>query len=251
MSAPQVAAVADHIGARYPVYGLLVRFAAYTGLRAAEIAGLEIGDLDLTEATEEVRVRRAKHKITGGWKTGPLKTESASREVPLTEWLADDLRDYLAIHPRQNDESAPLFLSRYPRSTKGIPKSWSSPATPDNPAEIDSYNWEHPVDPDTFYAHYLQRALMAQGLPVSLSAARNENGTASRGIRFHDLRHTFAVLNLSANVHFMVVSKWLGHEKYTTTLDYYSDYMPKEEVRVTLPRPKAAGNVVQLRRTAQ
>jgi integrase len=38
----------------YPEYALLVRFAAYTGLRAGEICGLQVGDLDLTAGTVKV-----------------------------------------------------------------------------------------------------------------------------------------------------------------------------------------------------
>jgi integrase len=40
-----------------------------------------------------------------------------------------------------------------------------------------------------------------------------------QGVRLHDLRHTFATLQLSAGVHFTVVSKWLGHSTFTLTLD--------------------------------
>lgn len=37
--------------------------------------------------------------------------------------------------------------------------------------------------------------------------------------RFHDLRHQFAVMSLSAGEHYMAVSKMLGHATYVTTLD--------------------------------
>jgi integrase len=46
---------------------------------------------------------------------------------------------------------------------------------------------------------------------------------AVEGVRLHDLRHTFATLQLSAGVHFMQVSKWLGHSTFTLTLDVYGD----------------------------
>ena len=48
LTGPQVAAVAAKVGERYPVYELLVLFMAYTGLRAAEVQGLEVRDLVLT-----------------------------------------------------------------------------------------------------------------------------------------------------------------------------------------------------------
>jgi integrase len=57
------------------------------------------------------------------------------------------------------------------------------------------------------------------------------------GIRLHDLRHTFAALQLSAGVHFMQVSKWLGHATYTLTLNTYGEWIPAEAVacRTTCP----------------
>jgi transposase len=73
----------------------------------------------------------------------------------------------------------------------------------------------------------------------------------------HDLRYTFAVLQLSAGVHFMQVSKWLGHSTYTLTLDVYGDYIPEQDggAANTLPEPPApvrhadaTDNVLPLRR---
>jgi integrase len=81
---------------------------------------------------------------------------------------------------------------------------------------------------------------------------------ARRDVRLHDLRHTFAVLQLSAGTHFMQVSKWLGHSTFTLTLDVYGDYIPEQDGSAAnnLPEPPApakhakaaVGNVVQLRR---
>lgn len=42
---------------------------------------------------------------------------------------------------------------------------------------------------------------------------------AQRGERLHDLRHTFAAMQLMSAVHFMQVSKWLGHSTFTLTLN--------------------------------
>jgi hypothetical protein len=61
------------------------------------------------------------------------------------------------------------------------------------------------------------------------------------GVRRHDLRHTFAVQQLSAVVHFVQVSKWLGHSTFTLTLDVYGDYIPEEDggAANNLPEPPA------------
>ena len=45
-------------------------------------------------------------------------------------------------------------------------------------------------------------------------------------IRFHDLRHTFATIALSHNVHTKVVQEILGHASSKTTLDVYSHVIP-------------------------
>jgi hypothetical protein len=65
------------------------------------------------------------------------------------------------------------------------------------------------------------------------------------------------VLQLSSGVHFMQVSKWLGHSTFTLTLDVYGDYIPEEDGGAlnALPEPPAptaapAANVVPLRREA-
>ena len=87
----------------------------------------------------------------------------------------------------------------------------------------------------------IRPALEAVGLPASRPAA---TGTApaqpaTKGVRLHDLRHTAATLWLTAGVHFMQVSKWLGHSSYVLTLTTYGDYIPDEEATNPLPEPVA------------
>ena len=53
-----------------------------------------------------------------------------------------------------------------------------------------------------------------------------------RGVR---LRHTAAVLWLTAGVHFIQVAKWLGHSSYVLTLTTYADYIADEEAENPLP----------------
>ena len=59
-------------------------------------------------------------------------------------------------------------------------------------------------------------------------------------VRFHDLRHTFATMNLSAGKHYMQVSKWLGHSTFLLTLTTYADYINENEQVV----PKVGRGVV-------
>jgi integrase len=90
--------------------------------------------------------------------------------------------------------------------------------------------------------------------PVEPSALyKNLFKPAAPGTRLHDLRHTFAVLSLSAGAHYMQVSKWLGHESYVTTLTIYADYIDETEgtkaiplARPTAPTPDRGDNVINL-----
>lgn len=63
-------------------------------------------------------------------------------------------------------------------------------------------------------------------------------------------------IRLPAGVHYMAVSKWLGHESFVTTLNVYADYIPESEggkaielARPTISVPSTAvSNVVPFRR---
>lgn len=91
-------------------------------------------------------------------------------------------------------------------------------------------------------------ALAAVGPPASAPANALADGTklpAVEGVRLHDLRHTFATLQLSAGIHFMPLSKWLGHSTFTLTLDAY---IPEEHGGAlnTLPEPTAPARSADL-----
>jgi integrase len=247
LTAEQLSAVAASIGERYPVYELLTLFAAYTGLRAEEIAGCEVGDLTFTPGPNTlkatVNVQRAKKRKGGEWISVALKTAKSQRAVPLPGWLAERMRDYLDnTHPRRHEAAAPLWPNR---ALGGARRRGCRAVAP--------LDFSEPVDTGAFYKNLLRPALEAVGLPASRPATKD--APAVQGVRLHDLRHTFATLQLSAGVHFMQVSKWLGHSTFTLTLDVYGDYIPEEDGGAlnNLPEPPAPAkqadlpsNVVQL-----
>jgi integrase len=91
-----------------PPYGLLVRFAAYSGLRPEELVALRVGRLDLLGGT--VRVAEAATEVGGRLEWGGVKTYEA-RTVRLPRFLCDDLGAYLADRPHDPEAlvfSAPL-----------------------------------------------------------------------------------------------------------------------------------------------
>jgi integrase len=105
LSAAEVERLAEAI---VPPYGVLVRFAAYTGLRAGEIAALRVKRLDLLRGS--VRVVESATEVGGRLMLGPTKTH-ADRTVRLPRFLREELAAYLADRPRDPD----AFLFTAPR----------------------------------------------------------------------------------------------------------------------------------------
>ena len=88
-----VEALADAIE---PPYGVLVRVAAYTGLRPCEYVALRVGRLDLLRGT--ARVAEAAPEVAGHLEWGGVKTHEA-RTVRLPRSVAEELGAYLADRP--------------------------------------------------------------------------------------------------------------------------------------------------------
>lgn len=91
---------------------------------------------------------------------------------------------------------------------------------------------------DNLYHNYFQPATRALALGA---------------VRFHDLRHTFATMNLSAGEHYMQVSKWLGHSTFVLTLTTYADYIREDELaapKVGRGTVDTSTNVVPIQRNA-
>jgi integrase len=97
LSAADVERLAEAIA---PPYGLLVRFATYTGLRAGELAALRVRRLDLLRGT--VRVVESASEVGGRLILGSTKTY-AERTVRLPRFLREDLAAYLAGRPCDHD----------------------------------------------------------------------------------------------------------------------------------------------------
>jgi integrase len=221
----------------YSVYALMVEFAAYTGLRASELAGLEVGDLYFSpvpvaaqpKCSVHVERTKTKAKRAGeGWIVGTPKSKRSRRSVPLPGWLAAKMADCLAnIHPRAAEPDAPLWpggASRAARAGQAV-SEW-----------LTALDWSEPVELGTFYRYAFARALRAVGLPVTTPA---RNGMpALHGVRLHDLRHTAAVAWLAAGVPVVQVSRWLGHAQPTITINVYGDWVPET---VENPLPEAGG----------
>jgi len=94
-----------------------VRFAAYTGLRPGEIAGLRVRRLDLLAA--KVEVAETLIPVDGKLVAGPTKTY-ANRTLPLPAFVRDKAGEYLAWLTVEQDR--PLEPDDYVfRAAKGGP----------------------------------------------------------------------------------------------------------------------------------
>jgi len=169
----QVAALAEAI--QPEMYATLIRFAAYTGLRAGEIGALRLNRIDFSRGS--VEVAESLSDLGGHLEFGPTKTY-ARRHVPLPPFLADELGEYLARRRCSTDDlvfCAPMG---------------------------------GPLRHGLFYRRAFKPAVVAAGLP--------------EGLRFHDLRHTYAAFcklsTVASSASFDMLRHRLGVRELGTVL---------------------------------
>ena len=168
-------------------YNVMVHLAAWSGLRAAELAGLRVGDVAVPKPSinpnAPAKPGTVRVEQTIAW-TGPQpmsvppKTKGSRRAVPLTAATTAMLRDYLAAHPRKAEPTAPLFPSvrlMPPRPTgvaaepaEAAPRQATALAdlTVAEAEERLVQDWSAPNRHATFYkAVFRPAVLRAKGLP--------------------------------------------------------------------------------------
>jgi len=173
--------------ARSTVYYPIIYTAVSTGLRQGELLGLMWHDLDLELAT--LSISRVLYKRKGVCQFKELKSEHSRRRLDLSPALCLFLRQY-----RSGKEMESLLLGRTLTENDLVF------------ANADGTS----MDPGTLTHNFTKIARKA-GLS---------------GVRFHDLRHTFASLMLLGGVHPKIVSEMLGHSSVAFTLDTYSHVIP-------------------------
>ena len=157
--------------------------AVSTGLRQAELLGLRWRDLDLDLLS--ISVNRVLYKRRGICQFKEPKTSHSRRRVAMTPKLALFLREYRA-------ERESLYWQL------GQPLGLNDLVF----ASVEG----KPLDPGVL-SHNFARIAKRAGL---------------KGVRFHDLRHTFASLMLLRGAKPKVISEALGHASVAFTMDTYS-----------------------------
>lgn len=200
-------------------YDLMVRFMAYTGLRVAEVAGLDIKDIDLRRRV--VTVRQTRTQVRGGWEVHTPKS-GKTRQVPVNRVLCEGLKAYLAVHPDPSPDH-PLWPGRTGTRTKGVSGSGSV------------LDYDKPWCRNTFYKKYFKPALKSAGLP--------------EGTRLHDLRHSFASICDSRGIPAKQVAAWMGHANEVVTRTIYIHLFASDSAHYAdlLDLPVERSNVVPIR----
>jgi integrase len=164
-------------------YYPVIYTAVSTGLRQAELLGLRWRDIDLDFLS--ISVSRALYKRRGVCQFKEPKTSHSRRRVAMTPKLALFLREYKA-------EREQLYQQL------GKQLALDDLVFPSIEAK--------PLDPCVL-THNFTRIANKAGLT---------------GVRFHDLRHTFASLMFLRGAKPKVISEALGHSSVAFTMDAYS-----------------------------
>jgi len=157
--------------------------AVSTGLRQAELLGLRWRDIDLDMLS--ISVNQVLYKRRGVCQIKEPKTRHSRRRVAMTPKLA-------------------LFLREYQTERESLYWQLGQPLTLDS--LVFGSPEGKPLDP-SLLSHEFARIAKLAGLA---------------GVRFHDLRHTFASLMLLRGGKPKVISEALGHSSVAFTMDVYS-----------------------------
>ncbi len=267
LTAAQVSALVD--ATPWPC-SVMVHLAAWCGLRAAELAGLQVGDVELPDAPINpsapakpgvLHVERTVITIDGALVYDSPKTKGSRRRVPMMSGTTELLREYLATHPRRDDPTAPLFCSMSLKPPKPTGKRSVDPdgnrVTPtavdalavlsvDAAAERLVLDWSAPYRHQTFYKAVFRPA-------VARANRLGGDGVLPPALKFHALRHTYASLCVAAGIPPLQLSRFMGHAKVTTTLSIYTHLFDDDHAETmaaleAMSRPIDAPNVVAMRR---
>lgn len=192
LTAEQVRTLAEAMPQHYRV---LVYTAAYTGLRAGELAGLRRKDVDLLRGVVQVRqaLKQLDPPVFGTTKTGKART------VTLPRFLRVMLTEHLALTP-----------------AKGGPGG----------AGADALIFTSPEGGVHRHGLFMRRVWY----PTIKGDQRIKDPKKRRppalpkqlhGLRFHDLRHTCASLLIAQGAHPKIIQERLGHASITTTMNRY------------------------------
>jgi integrase len=162
-----------------------VVLAVVTGMRLGEIFALRWSDIDLGDDAV-VHVRGSLQRVDGRLQVVEPKTAGSVRDVALSELGREALRR----HRKQQTKHRMQLGDSWEDNNLVFPNAWG-----------------RFMATDYFVRREFKRILDRAGLPH---------------IRFHDLRHTFATLQLGNQQPIKIVSEMMGHSRTAITQDLYT-----------------------------
>lgn len=166
------------------------QIALYTGLREAEVCGLQWRDFSAKDGT--LWVRRSIGLANGGAYIKSTKTDRV-RDVAVPASLKRLLREWRFVQQESFDEHGA------------------------------------DVEPQTFIvgdeAGYLHPSVLSRGW-YQMAALLGVRGCEGRQVTFHDLRHTWATVYLAAGGDVKTAASNLGHANAAMTLNVYASVDP-------------------------
>ena len=168
----------------------MLRLAALTGLRRAELCGLRWLDVDLDNA--RLVVRQAITTVDHEPCLGDVKTTRSRRVIDLDATTVSVVRSQRSHQLEERLRAGPAWTDTGLVFTMPDGRGW------------------HPDVITRAFARLVERS----GLPR---------------IRLHDLRHTHATHLLAAGTNVRVTSERLGHASVAFTLDVYGHVLPGQQ----------------------
>lgn len=165
---------------------MVIILAAYYGLRRSEVAGLKWSAIDLVNGTISIKhkILQTKNGIQG---YDVMKTKSSYRTLPLIPFIREELEK-----EREKQAEMKRVMGR------NYCQKYEEYICVDAVGEI--------IKPNYITDHF--KIILKQ------------NGL--REIRFHDLRHSCASLQLANGIPMKLIQEWLGHSDMGTTANVYS-----------------------------
>ena len=168
--------------------------AIYTGMRRGEVLGLKWSDIDFVNKRIHVN-RSLAHIPKNGYTLTTLKTKSSKRQIPIPEFVLNELRK----HKDTQGEWKELVGDLYQNQDLVICTNTGTVQDPRNVIRV--------------MKRIIKKAKVTP-------------------IRFHDMRHTHASILISEGVDVVKISDRLGHANPKITLEFYAHLLPNSHSEV-------------------